>query len=801
MFKHIKPAVPHILALLGFVIVASIFFSPSFQGKELIQSDNIQLAGTNKEITEFREKGETIRWTNREFGGLPVAVAYKFNPFRLFGNVIYNVNPRSITTMLCLLMGFYVLAMAFKISPLMTFIFSLAFGFSTFNLLSIEAGHDNKVLSMALMPVVLAGVVLVYDRKLILGVITTFLGGGMLFYFGHIQITYYTLIIVLGYFLYILVISWKKSQWRNTIYGSVILALTVISALGFNYGKLAALSEYSSYSTRGGTELSSGNGRTGLSKEYATAWSNGKSEIFTIIFPYFHGGASREQLSESSTIYRALKGQNVPEATIEQVLANVPLYWGDQPFTGGPLYFGAIVCVLFLLGLLIVKDPMKWWILIVTILALLLSMGKNLSWFTDFFFNYIPLYNKFRSVTMIMSIAQLLIALFAAFTIDRLLESDISLNDLKSVGIKFGLPFLGLSLFFMFFKSALFDFQGLNDANLGFPNWLLIALEEDRKDQFDSSILRSLLFISSFLIALVLRQMKKLNLQQFSLILMLLILGDLWVVNKRYLNSKDFRRVVESRSKNFQPTVADMQIKNDESYFRVLNTTVDPFSDGTTSYHHFSIGGYSAIKMQRYQEIVDTYLRNADRSVLNMLNTKYFIVQDNAGNPIARINSDALGNAWFVKRLVIVKNADDELNLLNTIPLQDEALVDERFSGYLEGRPTEFNSTGEISLNEYHPERLSYDFHSATEQFVVFSELFYGPGWKAYIDGQLASHIRVNYVLRGMYIPEGEHEIQFRFQPPSATRAGIATLSSTLLLLITVLGSLFVRKKYGVLDT
>lgn len=786
--NHIKPWLWHLLPISIFFILTSIYFSPLYTGQSLVQSDNIQFEGTMSELNEYRGKGEEIRWTNAEFSGMPITGGSEYNIFRYINGVFfYSLAPKPIMMMLALFIGFYVLGCTMTDRKWLAAIFSFAFAFSTFNVISLEAGHDNKVIAMAFMAPVLAGIIRAYRGEIMLGGMMTAFFGGFQLYFGHIQITYYLLLMAIGYAVYMLIKTYQNKQWQDFVKSSAVLLMATIVAVGCNFGKLYSLYEYSSYSTRGGSELSANTSGSGLDKDYALAWSNGVLEPFTVLFPYFYGGASSgEELSEGSEVYKELTSRGVDRRTIQNITSSAPLYWGDQPFTAGPIYFGAVVCFLMIFGLFYINDNIKWWALTFIVISVLLSMGKNLEWFTDIFFYNVPLYNKFRSVTMIMSMGQLLVPLLGMMALDKLIENQNKWSSLKQPLFKSLAVIATTSLLFLLFKSVFFDFEGQNDSQYGFPDWLLNALVADRKQLFNQDIFRTLLLTLLVGAAVWLFTLGKLKQVYFISLIAVFVLFDLWLVNKRYLKSDDFDRKARVTQNTFTPSAADVAIQRDTTYYRVLNLTTNPFSDGITSYHHFSAGGYSAIKMQRYQELIDRHLSQVDASILGMLNTKYFIVPDQQGNAGVQRNGKALGNTWLVKNVRSVANADEEIAAIGEIDLKNTAVYDQKFTEYLDGKK-EFDQSGSISLKSYHPEHLVYDFNSNNEQLAVFSDIYYLPGWNAYVDAEKVDYIRVNYLLRGLGIPAGSHTIEFKYEPVSQVIGDVVVIVSAITLFLFVI--------------
>ncbi len=781
-----KGFVSHLIPIAIFFVLVSIFFAPLYSGKILVQSDNVQLSGSMKEVADYREKGEMIGWTNREFAGLPILSGSEYNPFIYINRLFFGgFIPKMVMMVFALFFGFYLLGQILGVSKWISAIGAFAFAFSTFNMISIEAGHDNKVLAMAFMAPVIAGVFLAYDGKYLKGGIITVFAAGLQLLYGHIQITYYLLIMVLAYLVVVLVKTIRNGTWNEFIKGSVTLLIATMIAIMGNFGKLYSTLEYSSYSTRGGSELtSSDQPRDGLDKEYAMAWSSGVLETLTTFFPYFHGGASGEQLTENSETYKALRSKGVDQQTINNVTERVPLYWGDQPFTAGPIYFGITVIFFFIMGLYLIKGSMKWWIIGLTALSLFLAMGKNLAFFNDFFFNYIPLYNKFRSVTMSFSIGQLLVPLLGVLVLNELIKRDFSEVVINKVLVHSLAIVGGIGVVFLLFKGSFFDFKGINDAQYfaQFPDWLVRAIVDDRKSKFNGDVIRSLIFVSFLGAGTWLYLKRKLSSRYYLIGLSILVFIDLWTVNKRYISTDDFDKSRQLNRQVFQPSNADNQILEDETYYRVFNTTRRLDQDGLTSYHHFSVGGYNAIKMQRYQEVIERYLSQGNRNVLNMLNVKYYIVQ-NEQQLVAQRNPGALGNAWPVQSLELAKNADEEISALGDFDPINTAIIDQRFEEYISGIPRSYSGEATVEFLDYHPEELSYSFSSSSDQFLVFSEIYYKPGWQAYIDDEKVDHVRVNYLLRGLKVPAGEHTVIFKYEPISETVGNFLALASIFLIL------------------
>jgi hypothetical protein len=772
----LKKLTPHLIAHLAFILVISIYYAPVFSGKKLLQNDAIQSTGYLKESIDYAKKSnEEILWTNSMFSGMPSWRGYSTNIIKYYHYASTNLISVPILLGYLAFLGFYILLLSIGADYWLSFIGSAAFAFSSFNIISIEAGHTNKVFDMALMAPVIAGIILVYNKKYWVGASITALFLSVHIFYAHYQITYYLIITIVFLGVFELIKNIRQKTIPQFAIGSALLLLAAAIAVGPNISQIWTTKVYSKNTQRSGTELTIGKEQgkdstsKGLDKDYTFAWSSGKMESMTVFIPYFHGGSSNETLGQNSDTYNALIDNNVPKNDAKSYIKNIPLYWGDQPFTSGPVYFGAIIVFLFVLGLFLVKDGMKWWVLAVTVFAFLLSWGKNFELFNDIFYYNFPLYNKFRSVTMTMAIAQLTFPFLGIAVLVKIVRQEISYNDFFK-GLKWSTIICGgVALFFALLGGIFFDFTTENDASLAkqVPEWMMDAIQSDRANKLRSDAFRSLFFVlvtAGLLWAFVKEKIKP---TVFYIALSIAVLLDLTLVDKRYLNYDSFKSIKSIEKEAFATTEADDQILQDtDPYYRVVNFTKNPFNDATTSYHHKSIGGYSAIKLGRYQDLIDHQLSKQNMSVYGMLNTKYFIVSDQKTNvPFVQRNPGAMGNAWFVENVTIVKNADEEMKALDSTELRSIAIIDDEFSEGLKGLEFTKDSISFIKLTDYHPNRLTYQSKTSSEQLAVFSEIYYQPGWNAYIDGKLTSHYRANYILRSLRIPAGEHKIEFKFEP------------------------------------
>jgi len=802
-----KKALPHLLAFVLIMLVIFAYFTPLFNGKVLKQYDVLQWKATFQEIAQFEKaSGERTFWTNSIFAGMPsylIGATYHGN---YTGNILYYISDifkHPADTIFLLFACFYVLLIAFEVSPWLAMIGSLAFALSSFNFINIDAGHVTKGNAIAFIPLVLAGIQITLHKNKWLGAVITGIAVSFELSAGHVQITYYLIFIILAWMIVELVQAVKNKTLPKFIVAGALLAVSAAVGIGTNITGLLATEEYGKYSIRGQSELTktqsgesnAANSSSGLDKDYALAWSNGVVEPFTILVPNFYGGASNGDLGTSSNTFKELQRQQVPNA--KEVVKQMPIYWGDQPFTAGPIYYGAIIVFLFVLGMFLVKNQAKWWIFTAAMLSIFLSMGKNFMPLTDLFFNYFPLYNKFRSVTFVLCVAQTMFPFLAMLAVKEVMDKKLKQADWMR-SLKFSLGIVGgICLLFALIPGFFFDFSTENDARMKLPEWLLRALTADRESLLRADAFRSLVLILLAAAVLWFYQKGKLKSELMMAILGILVVVDLWGVDKRYLNDKDFEK--KKGEAAVQKTPVDEQILADpDPHYRVYNNTTDFDKDALTAYYHKSLGGYHGAKMRRYQELIEWQLVKMNMECYNMLNAKYFILQDSTGNKFAQQNVNANGNAWFVSEINWVANADEEIVALSKFNSKQTAIIDKRFEGEFKGFVPNRDSSARISLTKYQPNKLDYTSQSSTDQLAVFSEIYYEKGWNAYIDGKLVPHVRVNYVLRALQVPAGSHTIEFKFEPTViGTGEKIAYASSWLLYggLLLVLGLSFYRKK------
>jgi hypothetical protein len=797
---------PYLAAIVIFIAIIFVYFNPLLEGKKIKQSDIAQWKGMSKEIVDFRAKtGEEPLWTNSMFGGMPayqISVQYKANLVKYIDDVFKLGLPHPAGLVFLYFIGFFILMLVLGIDPWLGIVGAIGFAFSSYFFFIFEAGHNSKAHAIGYMAPALAGIILSYRGKYLAGGLLTALFLSLELYTNHIQITYYLGLIIVAYGISEFVFHLKEKKLKSFFISSVIVVAAGLIALGTSITSIWATNEYGKETIRGKTELTTEkeNRTSGLDKTYATGWSYGVGETMTLLIPNYKGGASMGSVGVKSETYKALVQNNVPQESINQVINSLPLYWGDQPSTSGPVYVGAILVFLFILGLFVVENRYRWWLLAITLLSIMLSWGHNFMPLTDFFFKYVPGYNKFRSVSMTLVIAELTIPLLGLLALRKVFETGIDKKKiLKHLAYATGIT-AGITLILALFGGSLFSFSSPQDAQYKdyFPDWVMAAIRLDRASMLSSDAWRSFIFIllsASLIWAYLSNKLKKYPV--FAL-LAVLILIDLWSVNKRYVNDDDFVRK-SLVNVPFQPSQADELIMKDtDPDYRVMNLTVSPFNDASNSYFHKSIGGYHGAKLRRYQELIEHHLSKNNMSVYNMLNTKYFIVPGQDKQPTVQVNMQALGNAWFVNHVQWVNNADEEINALTSFNPADTVVVDKRFEDMLKGHLVAKDSAAVIKLKEYMPNHLTYESNSGKEQLAVFSEIYYAQGWNAFIDGKPAPYFRANYVLRAMVVPAGKHEIEFKFDPPVYRIGENISLASSILLILLLVGggvSLFIKKK------
>lgn len=824
-----KKFLPDLIAILAFIILSfAYFFSATLEDRILFQHDTVAGAGAGQEAVEYNQRtGERTRWTNALFGGMPT---YQMSPSYDSNESLHLVQkayrlflPSYVGLVFIMMLGFYILLRALGLPAWLSALGGIIWAFSSYFFILIAAGHIWKFITLAYIPPTMAGIVLAYKKKYLLGGIVTALFVALQIQSNHIQMSYYFLFVILFIVGAFLEEAWRKKELPAFFRASAVLVVAGLIGVGANISNLYHTYEYSKETMRGKNELkhesnAADQSNGGLERSYITNWSYGIGETFSLLVPNIKGGAS-VPLSQSE------KAMEKADPTYSNLYSQLTQYFGDQPMTSGPVYVGAFILMLFILGCLIVKGPMKWALVGATLFSIFLAWGKNFMGLTDFFIDYIPMYNKFRAVSSILVIAEFTIPLLAMLTLKEILTKPELLKEkLKYIYISFGLTG-GLAFLFavaprLFFSSYI-PAQEMAALQQAIPadqlSPIIANLEEMRVHLFTADAWRSFFIVAIGTLILLAYQAKKIKVAWMVGAIALLCVIDMWSVNKRYLYDEQFvPRAIQTET--FQKTPTDEQILQDKSLdYRVLNFATNTFNENSTSYWHKSIGGYHAAKLQRYQDMIDRHISpemqaaykeiatvggqmdSVDASkfrVLNMLNAKYFIFPaGQQGQTVPILNPYAYGNAWFVDNVKYVANANGEIDAVGNTALQSTAIVDARFKSALKDADTGFkDSLSTIRLTSYEPNQLVYEVSTPKDGIVVFSEIYY-PGWQATIDGKPADIARANYILRAMNVPAGKHTIEMRFDPKSLhVTEGIA-YGALALMIIGVMALLIMNRK------
>lgn len=818
----LKTLLPHIIVVVAFLVLAVLYCKPALDGKVLGQSDVIQWKGMAKESLDYKEKhGITPLWTTSMFGGMPTYQISSESPYN-YGQIIpiiLTLNlPKPINVLFLAALTFYILCIVLRVNPWIGFIGAVAYAYSSYMPIILSAGHDTKSVALAYLPGVIAGIMLVLRRQYLLGAGLTALFLGYFIEANHLQITYYFFLLLAVIAIVFAVITIREKDYKHLFISSAVVLAAVLVGMSYNAMRLWTTYEYSHASNRGGkSELSPLPGQEGnktaggLDKDYAFQWSYGKFETFTLMAPNIYGGSSGGELSTSSETYKQLTGIGVPAVQAENMVKHYPLYWGDQSLLGtsGPVYLGIVVCFLAILALFLIKSWHKWWLVAVTVFGIFLAWGSNFAAFNYFLFDHLPFYSKFRAPSQALIFPQLTFAVLAVMGLNELITSQLPKAELLKK-LKFTGMITGGILVLLLLASTSLSYTNFsnNPETPGTDNQfqsqltqmargdnaivdsMMKALREDRATLYRNDVFRSLVLTGLIFGLLWLFLSGKLNRNLLIGGVVVLVLFDLLQVDKRYLSSDDFMDEA-SYGTPFQPTAADQQILQDKDpYYRVLNLTAPdgPFNDAMTSYFHKSIGGYHAAKLQLYLDLIERQISKNNIQVLNMLNTKYVIQPGQNGQPAVARNPDALGNAWFVKHIQWVPNADAEMSAMDHFDPKDTVIIDQRYKADVKGQPV-YDSAASIHLIANNLNTISYEYNAAAPQFAVFSEVYYEKGWNAFIDGQKAPYARVNYALRGMLVPAGKHTIEFKFEPVSYYAGIKISLFSFVVMMVLIIGS------------
>lgn len=807
--KQIQKFYPHLVAVIGFIIVSLFYFYPVLQGKKILQSDIVQYTAMAKEQNDFRAKENAEPyWTNSAFGGMPTYQLGAKYPNDFIGHLddALRFLPRPADYLFLYFLGFYILLLVLKMDPLKAFFGALGFGLSTYLIVILGVGHNAKAHAIAYMPLVVSGLILVFKKRYIVGGLLTMVATALEINANHFQMTYYLLFLLLFIGIYYSYKLIKEKDFKAIVRIKLVFLGAIILAVGANATSLLATKEYADFSTRSKSELTftpEGTKKTSnsaLDREYITEYSYGIAESFNLIAPRLFGGGNGEALNEDSSVYNfMLQYGATPDEALQFTESYGLTYWGQQPIVEAPAYIGIVIFFLFVLGMYHDKRKLKYAFLAGALLSLILSWGKNLSSVTDFFIDYVPMYDKFRAVSSIQVILELCVPVMAFMGLHSFFTTDKEkqwANLWKATATVFGL------LALLFLSRDAFDFSGQMDSQLlqmfsqgedkSFGFSFLDALKQDRKSLYAADLLRSGFFVALVFALLFMYVKNKLQTNTAVILVGLLMVFDLFFVDKKYVNKDSF---VSARKVDmpFEMSQADSQILQDTTVYRVLD--VEGFLTGKASYFHKSIGGYSAVRPKRMQELFDYQISKNNIEILNMLNVKYIFQTDEKGQEFPVQNPDANGNAWFVKQVQFVANADAEMKALNKFESKNVAIVNKEFTRLAQTNSIQLDSLAKIKVTLHKPNHLIYKSSNTNDGIAVFSEIYYKDGWNAYVDNKKVDYFKADYTLRAMKIPAGNHKIEFKFEPQVVKTGSTIALISSLLMLVLIGGGVYFLRK------
>lgn len=831
-----KNLLPNLIAIVAFVIISALFSAPALKGDRIAPHDSISWLYMSKEARDYYDStGQNPGWTNSMFGGMPASVIYEVTPTTWYANLShfiqfqptdFMVNP--IGYLLLAMLGCFVLLKSMRINTLISSVGAVAYALTTYTCILIAAGHINKVLDLAYLPGVIGGVIYLYRGRYLSGIISFALFFCFYLAAWHLQIIYYSIFLILAIAVYFLVIAIREQQLPGFFKSSALLLVIALCSILTMYGALTGTSDYAKYSIRGGkSELTINKDNHlqqtdgGLSKEYAFSWSNGIGETFCAFIPNLYGGASGSNIGEDSHYGEALSALGVPPQQVAGMTANAPTYFGDQPFLSGPMYFGAIVCFLAILALFTVKSPFKWVLLGAGIFFAMLSWGKNFSGLNYWLFDHFPLFNKFRSPNMALSISTLTTIMLAFWGLydftTRQTDKAVLFKKFKQASI----TALGIVVALIIYSQFMMSYKSAADEQLTksfgeHAGTLLKALKEDRAAMALKDGFRSLVFMAIAIAALWALIKERISGQVAVIIIGLACTIDLWSVGKRYLNDEVYKDAYTIEQELFTPRPAEAQIMKDpDPNFKVLDLSINHTNDAKTSYFLKTLGGYHAAKLQSYQDLLETQIGKLNGAVLNMLNTKYIITPDEKGNATVIPNPAALGNAWFVSKVKYTKTADETILAMNAPAINDpkpdstvaafnpktEAIVRDQYQKAIGSSDFQTDSAAKITLTAYGLPHMVYTSDNSHDGLAVFSEIYYPENWTAYVDGKATEIFPVNYVLRAIKVPAGKHKIEFKYVDERFRKAESMNLLGSILVTAILAGSVIFyvirRKKQG----
>ena len=776
--KNIKSWLPYAGAVLLFLALSLFYFAPQMEGKQLSMGDITQYEGMAHDIKQMQAEGEDPQWTGNAFGGMPaymINIEYPSMLIKNWSSALAGFMGRPAVLIFLALVGFWAMLLMWGVNPLVAIVPAIAYGFSTYSILIIGAGHITKMFAFAYAPLLVGGVAYTLrGGRLVLGGLLTALFAALQIGANHPQITYYFAFVILAMWINSLVLAIREKRVPHFVKATLVLVGAAVVAVGANLSSLYYTAEHQPDTTRGGSALATGggDGSEGLDIAYATAWSYGRTESLNMFIPNLMGGSSAGGFEPNGLVADALRPYGA-----RSLATSLPAYWGDQPGTAGPTYLGAAALFLAVLSMFLLKGREKWWLLGVSVFAILLAWGSNFMWFTELMFKILPAYDKFRAVSTALVVVQWSVPMLAALVLWRIVKGEFGKEELfKGLAWAAGITG-GVALVVWMLGGQMFSFSAPMDSRLGLPADIVLAMEQERALMLRDDALRSLIMVLLAAGSVALFAWSKIKRTTLLVLLGALVTVDMVGVDSRYLFWDDF---VEPAKTEIVPTEANLQIMEDgELGYRVANFAVSTFNDATTSYFHRSVGGYHGAKLSRYDDLIRYQLQRGNPEAYDMLNTKYFIVEEE-GKPVAMINEGANGPAWFVSEIAYATSAQEEMALLDEVDTEYTAIVSAEYADMLKGVTL---SEGSISLVKYRPNNLVYRYNSAEGGLCVFSEVYYDKGWKAYIDGREADYLRVDWLLRGMVVPAGSHTIEWRFRAPMFDLVEGVTLCFSLIIL------------------
>jgi len=807
----LKKILPHLLAVVVFLAVSAIFCKPVLEGNVLNQHDIIGWKGMAQNSFEYKEKfGHFPLWNPNLFSGMPnYQVAMQGKSVLPDTVKIFSLGmPKPISFFFLACVCFYILCLALRVRPVVAMLGGLAYAFSTYNPVVINAGHDTQMLATAFMPLLLTGLISTFEKKYWLGLALTTFATYQQIGVNHLQISYYTFLIATMITLSYLYTWIKQKEWKHIGIAAAITIVSAIIGLAGNALNLKTTSEYTKFTMRGGKDISIEGDSVksaktkGLDTGYAFVYSLGKAESFTLMMPNAFGGGSGKYLSENSHVVSKLTDKGVPEGTAQQVAESLPKYWGALPYTAGPAYLGVIICILGLIGFVILKTPLRWGLLAATLLGILMTWGKNFAGFNTFLFENLPVYNKFRAPSMAQVIPQLTIAVVAVMALQRF-WFEITSKGLLHINFKKTL-YTSSGLFYSLTTHALrTEYTSPIDGQISgsiseqaknpeIGRAVINGMKADRQAMFGGQLLRAAAFAILLLGTLYAFLRNWIKPMVAAIALVVISTLELTMVSKAYLDDENYVSPDDYTSSNFAPSAIDQQILQDKDpNYRVFNMAADTYNESRTSYYHKSVGGYHPAKLRIYQDVIEKYLSGRPNpGVLNMLNTKYIIVQDpQSGQASVIPNLEAFGPVWLVKHGKVVANRVQAIKDIGTDNLKDTAIVDQAFSKNVV--QPQWDSSATIKMTKFDNDAIEYESNANGPQFAVFSEIYYPLGWNAYVDGKKTDYVNANYILRGLSIPAGKHAIKFVFEPESVKKGTSMMFIASIIILLVFAGGLF----------